>query len=98
MTYSTYHSRVAFTTIYKQLPVDEDGLFFPQCAVHDLHQYLMTSTQKYGQIEGGFTLTTSHMKTIICTFLHFCLNFCNTNLICFLVQINMLASISYDFS
>jgi hypothetical protein len=37
MIYSTYHSRVAFTTIYKQLPVDEDGLFPPQCAVHDLH-------------------------------------------------------------
>jgi hypothetical protein len=46
MTYSTYHSRVAFTTIYKQLQVDEDGLFPPQCAIHDLHRYLMTSTQR----------------------------------------------------
>ncbi len=97
MTYSTSHSRVAFTTIYKQLQVDEDGLSPPQRAIHDLHRYLMTSTQRYGQIEGGFTLTTSHMKNIICTYLHFCLDFCKKKLICFLVQINMLASISYDF-
>jgi len=89
---STSHSRVAFTTIYKQLQVDEDGLFPPQSAIHDLHQYLMTSTQRYGQIEWPY------MKNIICTYLHFCLDFCKKDLICFLVQINMLASISYDFS
>jgi hypothetical protein len=68
MTYSSYHSRVAFTTIYKQLQVDEDALFPPQCVILDLHWYLMTSTQRYGQIEDGFTLTTSHMKNIICTY------------------------------
>ncbi len=45
VTYFTSHSRVAFTTIYKQLQVDEDGLFPPQCVIHDLHQYFMTSTQ-----------------------------------------------------
>jgi hypothetical protein len=48
MTYSFDHAHVPFSTMYNQLQVDEDGLLPPQCVVHDLYWYFMTSTQIHG--------------------------------------------------